>query len=470
MLPKSRSITRRLIVAVMLVECVAALVLVTAVTVNERHVQYKIFDTVLRGTSNALFGGVQDADDTEDNVILDLRGVVLPKNAVFLVQDDRGRILGRSGEFSIPSVPSGQFETVSLNGRSYRFYSFSGDRIIDPKENGGVHHRVSILFGLPDGHVWHEVWEAIRFFSIAAFVLLTLTALLLIALIRKLTHPIHQLAEAAEGISVYEWTFTPPEEAREVIELRPLVAALERAMQRLHSSFKQQKRFTSDAAHELKTDLAIVKSSFQLLSMKPRTNEEYRSGVSIGLKDLARLEETVQRMLTLARLEQPIIGEHIACNIAEVLMQAMQQAEPAAEVKGVALEAAVIQPAQVHCDSRDAFLLCSNLLVNAIYYTEEHSTVSIQCDVEESHCVISIRDSGSGVDEAELPFLFEAFYRGDPSRSRKSGGTGLGLSICKAICDRAGGSISIANNAVAGAEVRVELPLVSENDPGFSVD
>jgi signal transduction histidine kinase len=428
--------------------------------VHERHVQYKAFDANLRGTANVLFGAVQDAEDTGDNVLLDLRGVTLPREAVFRVRDNQGRILGSAGTVPTEDISPGELKESTTNGHSYRFYSLTGDRIIDPGANGGIHHQISILYGLPDDRVWHEVFEAIRFFSIASLILLSSTAMLLVWLIRRLTNPIHQLAEAAEGINVFEWKFSAPAGAREVLELQPLVLALDRALGRLHRSFQQQKRFTSDAAHELKTDLAIVKSSFQLLSMKHRTNEEYQKGVSVGLSDLARLEETVRRMLTLARLEQPANDEQSICRIDEALDQAIQQAAPAAEVKGVDLEVPILESASVHCDSRDAVLLCSNILMNAIHYTGEHTNIRIKCQVSGSQCNITIQDSGTGIDEGELPYVFEPFYRGDPSRSRTSGGTGLGLSICKAVCDRAGGTIQIANRPDGGAVVTVVLPIV----------
>lgn len=461
MLRKSRSITKRLILAVLVVEFVAAIVLISAVTIEEHKVQNKAFDANLQGTANVLFGAVQDAEDAGDNVLLDLRGVNIPRDAMYRVQDEKGRILGSLG--SIPQVPilPGQYRSLRVNRRSYRFFALSADRIIDPTENGGIHHQISIIYGLPDGRVWHEVFEAVRFFAIASLVLLSLTAVLLIWLIRKLTGPIHQLANAAEAISVVEWSFVPPANAREIEELQPLITALELALARLHRSFEQQKRFTSDAAHELKTDLAIVKSSFQLLSMKERTNEEYQKGVSVGLTDLARLEETVQRMLTLARLEQPAIGGEHICRLDQILEESIHMALPAAEIKGVTLSLIHSANASVHCDARDALLLCSNILMNAINYTAESSTVEIGLHTDSVSCMMKIADQGRGIEDSELQHLFEPFYRGDPSRSRKSGGTGLGLSICKAVCERAGGSISIANRVEGGAIVTVNLPLMA---------
>jgi signal transduction histidine kinase len=107
-------------------------------------------------------------------------------------------------------------------------------------------------------------------------------------------------------------------------------------------------------------------------------------------------------------------------------------------------------------------LLCSNIVLNALQHSPEHGTVEVNSTVQEQQVHLFIRDYGEGINEADGPLLFEPFYRGDPSRSRKNGATGLGLSICKAICDRIGGSISIANHAEGGAIVTITLPTTSQ--------
>jgi signal transduction histidine kinase len=250
------------------------------------------------------------------------------------------------------------------------------------------------------------------------------------------------------------------------VELRPLTSAIEKTIGRLQRSFEQQRRFTSDAAHELKTDLAIVKSSLQLLSMRTRTVTEYEDGLAVGLDDLTRLERTVQKMLTLARLEQPESSGNQTCRIDEVLRSAVQQSIPLADLRSNNIAISRLSAATVPLDRGDAMLLCSNILLNALQHSPEHGTVEVTSALQEQQVQLFIRDHGEGINEEDLSLLFEPFYRGDPSRSRKSGGTGLGLSICKAICDRVGGSISIANHADGGAVVTVTLPTPQIREAG----
>jgi signal transduction histidine kinase len=464
---KSVSITRRLIVTVLVLELLSAAALVGAITVHEWNVQLKAFDASLNATAESLMGAVQDTEDEGDNIMLDMRGVQVAKDAAFRVEDERGRLLGSVGEaprLEVPSSGAAAFRDVDVNGRRCRFLVLHRLRIVDPgKANGGIRHSITIVYGTPMGHVWHEVLEAIRFFAIATAMLLSVTAAVMAWLVRKGLSPVYELAQEAERISSSDWRFDAPVSAKETAELQPLAAALEAALKRLHRSFEQQRRFTNDAAHELKTDLAIVKSSLQLLSMRMRTVEEYSQGLALSLDDFTRLENTVQKMLTLARLEQPA-ETHISgpafqsCSLRDAISDAVHQSKPLAELKAIEVNMELCRDVRVPIDSRDAVLLCSNILLNALQHSPERATVRISVSAGGGEVRFTVQDQGEGIPNGDGASLFEPFYRGDPSRSRKSGGTGLGLSICKAICERAGGSIEIASYTTGGALVTVKLP------------
>ncbi|MGO4209771.1 sensor histidine kinase [Terriglobus sp. 2YAB30_2] len=453
------SITRRLITAVLLLEGLAAVLLIVAVIVNEHQDEYRAFDANLRASANAFLGAVQEAEDSSPNIGLDVRRIPRTPHAVYRVTDGEGHVLGTEGPVPELSIEPDSFRRVKIQGHSYRFFALDGERVVDPGTASAVVHQVHILYGQPDGRVWHEIWEATRFFMVATAILLGVTAILLVWMIRKLLAPIHVLASEADKVNSVHWSFTAPEVAMHLTELRPLASAIERTVNRLQSSFEQQKRFTRDAAHELKTDLAIVKSSLQLLTMKERSVEEYGKGLGIALEDFTRLEETVQQMLTLARLEQPADAVSPTSALHQVLQDNVTQSASFASLNRVTLKASPVATVSVPVDARDAALLCSNLIVNALQHSPDHGTVEIALRSDGTTATLTVRDHGEGITEEDRPHLFEPFYRGDPSRSRKSGGTGLGLSICKAICDRAGGSIEIDNHRAGGAIVTVKLPV-----------
>jgi len=464
----SVSITRRLTIAVLLLELVAAFVLIATVGDHERHVQLTVFKANLRVNANTLFGALQEADARDGSIALDLGGLSTPAKAVYRVSDGDGTVLGAQGEVPVFAAGSGTFTEDGVDGTQYLFYVLTGERAIDPGKPFAVHHHVRIVYGLPIGRVWHEVFEAIRFFALATLALLGVTAFLLTWLIRRFLQPIHELAAEADRIDPDHWSFDAPASSRRFVELRPLASAIERSLVRLQRSFEQQRRFTSDAAHELKTDLAIAKSSLQVLTMKRRSVEEYEQGLWLGLDDLGRLETTVQKMLTLARLEQAPRNDQHRCDFAEAMLDSISQSQPFAELKQVTVVQRIVETeALVKVSKDDALLLCSNVLMNALQHSPADETVEVTMTCDGDCLRLVVRDHGAGVAKEDQPFLFDAFYRGDASRSRKTGGTGLGLSICKAICLRAGGSISIGNDAEAGAVVEIMLPLHVPDRAGF---
>lgn len=467
---KSLSITRRILVGVLLAELVSTVVISLTSVFFEQHVHFQAFDVMLNGRAQSLLGAVGDADDAGDTLILDMQGITLPKNDLFDVEDSNGRILGRSPvwppEITRTNVEaerrSGIYRTT-INHTDYRFVELKAVRIVDPSEHGGITRQVTILYGSPTTHVWHEIAEAVRFYSILSLALLVFTAGLIAWFLRSALSPLRELASEASGVSATQWSFNPPETAKFTRELAPLTKAIETTLVGLERSFAQQRRFTGDAAHELKTGVAIIKSSLQLLAMRDRTAQDYRSGLEVCLADCARLEITVLEMLTLARVDYQLT-HHVPptdaeLNIASCVDKSIRQFSSLAQLKEIAIVVvARTATARVRLSGEDGVLLCSNLLHNALQHSSPGSTVSIKLENMDGFVTMSIEDEGEGISEKILPHIFEPFFRADSSRDRKSGGTGLGLAICKAICDRAGGSIVIDSVVNKGTQVAVRLP------------
>jgi two-component system OmpR family sensor kinase len=200
--------------------------------------------------------------------------------------------------------------------------------------------------------------------------------------------------------------------------------------------------------------------------MRKRSVEEYGRGLALSLDDFTRLEMTVQKMLTLARLEQPVEHSSLdsvlqSCSLRGVIEDAMHQSKPLAELKSIEMNLDFGADARIPVDRRDALLLCSNILLNALQHSPDGASIQIALTVAGAGATLTVQDQGEGIADEDRPYLFAPFYRGDPSRSRKSGGTGLGLSICKAICERVGGSIQIENHEAGGDLVAVSLPAES---------
>jgi hypothetical protein len=168
---KSYSITHRLITTVLLVELLAALSISGAAMLYERHVRFRSFDIMLRGRADSLLGAVQDAEDTQDNVMLDGTEVNLPAEDIYQVQDASGRVLGHSPNWTdrsgrLAGREDREVSRVSVGGTHYRALRIEGLRIVDPGDKGGgIPRRVSIFYGSPIDRVWRDIWEAVGFYA-----------------------------------------------------------------------------------------------------------------------------------------------------------------------------------------------------------------------------------------------------------------------------------------------------------------
>src|SRR3984885_10499042 len=378
---KSYSITHRLITPDLLVDLLAALSISSAAMLYERHQRFRSFDIMLHGRADSLLGAVQDAEDTQDNVMLDGTEINLPAEDLYQVQDDSGRVLGRSANWTGPDTAMLGAKTdrhlrVSVNGRHYRALRLEGLRIVDPGDKGGgIPRHVSIFYGSPVDHVWGEIWEAVGFYAVTSLGLLAISGMLIFWLLNRGLAPLRELAAEAAGVSVDSWNFVPPQRARTVRELAPLTVALETVLAGLEHAFMQQRRFVGDAAHELKTAVAVLKSSLQLLTLKQRTAAEYEQGIERCQLDCERLEETVAKMLTLARAETTTPSPKMAADLAGVLRQVSEQFESMAELKHLRIVLMAEEPVMVDVDPEQLQLLCSNLLLNALQHSPAGSLV-----------------------------------------------------------------------------------------------
>ncbi len=467
---KPYSIKRRLIVSVLLVELASTLCICGLALLYEHHARFRAFDVMLRGRADSLLGAVQDAEDAQDNVMLDGTEKSLPPRDIYEVWDQNGRVLGHSPNWTALSRDqladqNRRHKHLIEANKSYRVIRVDGVRVVDPGDKGGgIPRSVVILYGSPTGPVWKEIWEAVEFYAFTSLVLLVATGLLMFWLLSRGLMPLSELATEAAGLSAASWNFVPSNRARNTIELAPLASALETALQRLERSFFQQRRFVSDAAHELKTAVAVVKSSLQLLTMKPRSTVEYQAGLERCQLDCHRMEGIVADMLTLARIEGESLSpdrrqENTAADVTQVVHRVVEQFESMAEIGRLqfvisAPDSLVLGMAQAQME-----LLCSNLVLNAIQHSGPGSLITILAERAGLWAELRIIDTGSGIDPDLLPFLFERFYRSDPSRSRRTGGTGLGLAICKAIVERSRGAIEIDSQLGGGTTVLIRLPL-----------
>ncbi|MEO8736865.1 MAG: ATP-binding protein [Edaphobacter sp.] len=461
------SLTRRLITAILLAELLSALAITGLALVYERHTQFQALDVMVQGRADALMGGVQDSGDAQDNVMLDVTGLSLPAGDIYEVRDAGGRILGRSAGWrrdkdQLLHVNKDGFFRVRIDGKRYRAIQVHGVRVVDPGDKGGgIPRHVTVLYGTPTQHALQVVSAAVEFYAAASLLLLAISGLLIFWLLNRGLEPLRELAAAAAGVSVNSWEFAPSERARGMKELAPLTGALEIVLHGLKRSFVQQRQFVSDAAHELKTAVAVAKSSVQLLTMRHRTALEYETGLERCQMDCERMEEIVAKMLTLARVESQEESQiiHYQTDLTGTVRLVAEQLATVAQVKGLRISILGKEAATVDVAPEQLRLLCSNLIMNALQHSPEGSEVRAVVQADRHSTELRIEDDGNGIEPEVLPHVFDRFYRSDPSRSRKTGGTGLGLAICKAIVARVRGNIKVVSEVDRGTVVMVRFPI-----------
>jgi signal transduction histidine kinase len=461
---KGKSLVRRAIVSVLLIELLCAVGIASTALWHEWRSRMGSLDISLEGRADSLIGAVQDAEDPEDNVTVNPEEFTTPRGDVFAVFNSSGRLIGTSGG-TVPEFLARQqdgFRDARHGGHRFRVLQRQALRIIDRDETHGVGIRrpFTVVYATTTNHLWHEAVEATRFYLMVSVGLLVVTALVLIWLLRRLLAPLQQLAVSASHITTDSLVFEPPPSAERIAELVPMVQALSGMVARVRAAFDRQHQFINDAAHELKTGVAVVRSSIQVLSMRNRTAEEYRQGLDDVLLDNERVEGLVRQMLTLASFEDRNGAAHGECNLAEEVQAAASTLRTFAELRGVTVRCE-LHDAAAGLSADAARTLASNLILNALQHSQSGAEVVIcvdQLKTESPRVQLEVRDSGSGIARENLDRIFERFFREDSSRSRATGGAGLGLAICKSIVSAAGGTIDVRSELGKGTVVRVALP------------
>lgn len=245
-------------------------------------------------------------------------------------------------------------------------------------------------------------------------------------------------------------------------ELQKLARTLNETFARLQSAFNRQVQFTADASHELRTPLSVVQIHQELALSKERTPEEYREAIETCQRATTRMNALVESLLTLARLDTdaaPVLKERV--DIGALVWDCVEQVQLLADSKCIRSETQAAFDVYVDGSRSQLVQVITNLLTNAIAYSLSDAEVSVTVHQQSDEVVVSVCDTGDGIPAADLPHVFERFYRVDKQRTQDSGGSGLGLSISKKIMDAHGGRI-VAESAVGeGSTFMLTFPVAS---------
>ena len=251
-------------------------------------------------------------------------------------------------------------------------------------------------------------------------------------------------------------------------EAEQLIAAINQLLERLELASAAQQRFVSEAAHELRTPLAVLRSGLEVTLQRPRGAEENRAALEQAMGEVERLCAIAEDLLALARLDAEAAVERAPVDLNEIAAEASAMAQTLAEAKNQEFAQNLGQDFAIDAHKRivvqgsagDLRRVVLNLLDNAVKFTPERGRIEIGVTTNGSTALISVRDSGPGIDARDIDHIFDPFYR---SRSANGRGSGLGLALSREIVRRHGGVIGAANRAAGGCEIQVRLPLASRH-------
>lgn len=236
-----------------------------------------------------------------------------------------------------------------------------------------------------------------------------------------------------------------------------------KALEPVMQSFKQLQQFTADASHELRGPLTAIKASVDVMRNHPeRFEQKDAKKIAAIASATQQMTHLTQDLLFLARTdakENLSEGEWHTLALDALLDDLFDWLEPVAEAKNIQFSYDCFAKAKIKGDQAQLSRLFSNLLENALNYTPESGRITLRLVQQNQSALVSIEDTGIGIPQDSLPFVFDRFWRADQARSYRHGGTGLGLAIAQAIARRHGGQITVSSQIGQGSCFQVILPL-----------
>lgn len=290
-------------------------------------------------------------------------------------------------------------------------------------------------------------------------VFLVISGAVMLLATRSVTRPVHWLRSAVRDLAAGELSArvagkaSPVKPAREV---DALIADFNHMAQRVEDLIRSQRQLIADVSHELRSPLARLSLSVDLLRQFPEDREEHLARFE---NELGKLNGLIERLLTLSRLESStILLKKDFFDLADLVSEVISDVQFEASARGCSVTCTRSEQSPIRGDQALLRSAIENILRNAIQYSDEGTTVYVELASTPRQALVTVKDTGPGLPENEISQMFRPFFRGAEARSRRSDGHGLGLAIASRALELHGGSISACNTG-SGLAVTIDLPL-----------
>lgn len=435
-----------------------------------RNFLYERVDDQLRQTQPIAVRVLIDAADGERFPPAPASGPPgLPISAYAEARDAAGEVIAsESFGFSeedatyIPSLPDGRdatktdepFTVASVEDSSYRF------RVLATRTVGGG----TLIVAIPLADAQETLQRLLWIEVVVAALLMGVIALLAWIVIRKELRPLDQMADTATQIAAGDLS-QRVEEPDPRTEVGRLGRALNRMLEHIEQAFdarraseEKMRRFLGDASHELRTPLTSIRGYAELFRRGAAERpDDLRLSMRRIEEEASRMGILVDELLLLAHTDQNRQMLLTAVDLASLVTDAGEDAKARDPQRPIDVEAPGHVVVQGDADRLRQAL--TNVVTNALVHTPAETPVALRLSTEDNAAVISVEDSGPGLDVETREHAFERFWRRDNSRSRGTGGSGLGLAIADAIVRNHDGVITIENRPEGGARFTIRLPI-----------
>ncbi len=336
----------------------------------------------------------------------------------------------------------------------------------------GTAHPYGIVVSLSGAYTFRATTlaQATTLLVVLTIAAVGLSALVAIVLARRFTTPIRRLTDAARGLAEGDLTrrveLEPAsagtaELAALAQQFNTMAARLEESVAIIRRDRDRSRDFLADVSHELRTPIAALRTFVELLQEGAGNDPEARREfLDASAGQLERLDWLAQNLLELSKLESGLVLLDLRPeDLRAAVESAVEQADPTARKRGIDLRLELpSSPLRIRHDPQRIGQVVGNLIGNAIKFTERGGHVRVTLARDGEGALLVVADTGVGIDRAELPRIFERFYRGSQASEARGSGSGLGLAIVKSIVDMHRGRISVDSRVGAGTTFRVWLP------------
>ena len=441
---RSYSLTRRLSLILLAITASVWVGSLGCIYWGMQRAANNIFDKSLAETAHALLSTTSSTLEgrVPDHTVIEKAQGEHYNQIIFQIWHKNGNLIYRSvGVDTHPFVQQAKFGWIKIHNQTYRSYSIWDNT-----------HTIQVQIA--------QVWtirqdiqsDMLLFLIVVSGFFLPLLSWLIIRTIRSHLATVFSISQNLEKQSIEHLKPINPIVPKEI---EPLVNSLNTLLSEIAESMQREKRFASNAAHELRTPLAAIRMHAQVL-LSARSTEEARESaqdIMIGIDKASRM---ITQLLTLARIEHLDERSEVSVDLCIIIQKTLTLMDFKIVKENIDIQLD-LKPAPILAKAEHLEIILRNIIENAIIYRSQNgiSIIKITCGCIENRTFFQVEDNGIGVEEEKMPYILQRFYRANQNSSVI--GSGLGLSIVKQMVDLYHGKIEVSQASIGGFLIRIEF-------------